>query len=128
MSSLKSLAASWNVMWGISYIIVALVAPSISEIPSIIYALLGGAIIVFVAWTYISLDFTGRFFLSLTLFFLAGLEVYGGVTSWTGVFLWNIPFTNVEIFQVSMALADFISAAFFILLVIDIWEKGDRES
>ena len=43
--------------------------------------------------------------------------VYGGVTSWTGVAEWNVPF-NPEMFQISMGFADLLSAVFMFILAI----------
>lgn len=52
------------------------------------------------------------------MFFVQGvLMVYGGVASWTGLAVWNVPF-NLEMFQVSMAFADLLGAVFLFVLAI----------
>jgi hypothetical protein len=44
---------------------------------------------------------------------------FGGVASWTGLVQWNVPFVNVELFQVSMAFADLLSAVFMFVIAIE---------
>jgi drug/metabolite transporter (DMT)-like permease len=48
MYELKRFAIAWNLMWGLSYIIVAVIAPWISDVSNIFYAFLG-------AWILLSL-------------------------------------------------------------------------
>ena len=52
------------------------------------------------------------------LFILGLVEVYGGIASWCGLGIWNVPFPNIELFQVSMAFADLLSAVFLFYLAI----------
>jgi len=54
----------------------------------------------------------------MALFILAVFEVWGGVVSWTGIVLWQVPFPNKEFFQVSMAFADLLSATFMFTLCL----------
>jgi len=117
--NLKDLAEAWTIMWGISYIITALVAPSISEVPAFAYGVLGVFIIVMV---FLMHFIHGRP-VTVVFFALGIMMTYGGVVSWTGAGLWNVPFPNKELFQVSMAFADMISAVFLFLLGIEIARK-----
>jgi hypothetical protein len=50
---------------------------------------------------------------------LAVLSVFSGISSFTGVQLWVVPFANKEIFQVSMAFADLLGAAFMLYLALN---------
>lgn len=53
------------------------------------------------------------------MFFVQGVPmVYGGVASWAGLAVWNVPFNNPEMFQVSMAFADLLGAVFLFILAI----------
>lgn len=115
-------------MWAFAYIVTALVAPWVGGldigINIILFAGLG-------AWMLLSLGLyshkdkilpydtipksLGRAFL----FILALIEVFGGITSWCGIGVWNVPFPNKELFAVSMAFADLLSAVFMFYLAID---------
>lgn len=106
-------------MWGLAYIITALIAPWVGDsdigVNAIIFAGLG-------AWTLLSLvalysnrPLVGR----ISLFSLGVAEVFGGIASWVGIGIWNVPFPNKELFQVSMAFADLISAVFMFILAIE---------
>lgn len=122
-SSLRKFAVAWTLMWGLAYIMTAFFAPWTSGIDtdatSLLYFFLGAFIIASVGLVnlakmeiYISL---GR----LLLFIFGVIEVFGGIASWTGLALWNVPFPNKELFQVSMAFADLLSAVFMFYLAID---------
>ena len=121
--NLKDLAEAWTIMWGLSYIIVALVAPSISEAPPIGYGLLGIVILWMVFLMYVAYDKLGYRILAGAFFALGVAMVYGGVVSWTGAGLWNVSFPNKELFQVSMAFADLLSAVFMFMLGLDMARK-----
>lgn len=126
MSELKRFAVAWNIMWGFSYIIVAAVAPWIVDgdiLTNIsLYIGLGLAILIGVILRLSTKhQLLGRIILSFT----ALIEIYGGITSWTGITPWNVPFPNPEIFQVSMAFADLISAVFMLTLALPINTKNN---
>ena len=114
-------------MWALSYIVVALVAPQVSDVPPILYGLLGVVMLamsiltVFQEW-YVNNDYL-NFGLGIAYLVVVVLMVYGGVTSWTGEFVWNVPFEAKEAFQVSMAFADFIAAAFMLVLFGETWSN-----
>jgi hypothetical protein len=125
MESLKKLAISWTAMWALSYIVVAFEAPSISDVSPILYGLLGVILLVMSMVSAVEPEeATVNGILSLVYLFIAHLMVYGGVTSWTGTFIWNVPFEEKELFQVSMAFADFISAAVIIFLSGEAFNKA----
>jgi len=111
--SLRDLAVAWNIMWALSYIFVAVVAPNISlDTPALFYVALGAVLLFCVLVQYLATDSLGRKLASLPLITFGVIMAYGGVVSWTGAGLWNVPFANVEIFQVSMAFANLLSAVF----------------
>ena len=123
--SLERVAKAWLIAWGISYIATAAFAPGIggsSVEGAVVYSLLGAAILAAVACrTYTAharalvpspIWIVGRWLLAI----LGLIEVIGCVASWTGLSMWNVPFANKEMFQVSMAAADLISAVFMFLL------------
>jgi hypothetical protein len=117
MDKLKRIAISWTATWALSYIVVAFEAPSISDVSPILYGLLGvGLLVMSIVSAVEPEEATVNKILGVAYFVIAYLMVYGGVTSWTGTFIWNVPFEAKELFQVSMAFADFISAAVMIYL------------
>ena len=104
-------------MWALSYLIVAFVAPGVGGPPiwesAVAFLVFGAALL---AATLILTAYPGKnknvkVVARLTLLILAVLEVYSGIASFTGVFIWVVPFANKEVFQVSMAFADLIGAA-----------------
>ena len=128
-SSLRKFAVAWTLMWAFAYIFTAVFAPYVGgeDVTTNFVTFLGLG-----AWMIISLalysnkspcvnvsitrsEIIGRIFL----FWLGLIEVFGGITSWTGLALWNVPFPNKELFQVSMAFADLIAAVFMFYLAID---------
>lgn len=120
LSSLSKIAAAWNIMWGSAYICVAFIAPEIFgdiDFGVVACILLGILILIAVCLLYANMPFrqVGKF-----LFIILGtVEVFSGVASWTGVVRWNVPFVVVELFQVSMAFMDLISAVFMFVLVLE---------
>jgi len=121
--NLKDLAEAWTIMWGISYIITALVAPSISDTPAILYGWLGALILFMVLMMHLAYDKVGYRIVAIVFFALGIMMTYGGVVSWTGAGLWNVPFPNKDLFQVSMAFVDMLSAVFLFLLGIEMARK-----
>ncbi len=100
-------------MWATTYIMVALIAPTVSTTPAWIYAFLGAVMIFCVLVQYIATDNIGRFIAAIPLVLFGGLMTFGGVASWTAAGgYWNVPFANLELFHVSMAFANLISAVF----------------
>lgn len=113
-------ALAWTTMWGISYIITASIASPISlDTPSLFYAVIGVTILIGVDAKLLANDIIGYAAVSFLFIVLACLMVYGGVASWAGLSMWNVPFVNLELFQVSMAFADFIAAAFMFVIAFD---------
>lgn len=119
--SLRKFAFAWNLMWGLGYIIVALSAPWIGgeevTINIALYMALGIGILFSLTLLYLKKWYrVGRGILMI----LGVISVYGGIASWTGLTLWNVPFPNRELFQVSMAFADLLGAVFMFVLAIDL--------
>ena len=121
--NLKDLAEAWTIMWGISYIITALVAPSISEAPAFAYGVLGAFILFTVFLMHLAYDKLGYHIMAGAFFALGITMTYGSVVSWTGAGLWNVPFPNKDLFQISMAFADMLSAVYLFLLGIEMARK-----
>lgn len=120
-SNFELFAIAWLLMWGLAYIATAIFAPWIAGDAAdgtFLYAALGCLILVFLALYIMAYNKLGYVFTAIFLGILGILEVYGGIASWTGLMIWNVPFANLEIFQVSMAFADLISAAVFFYLAI----------
>ena len=123
MKTLTEFALCWLLMWAIAYIVTTIYAPSISGDPflgSVMYSALGSAIIVLVIIRAFKHDPTEllSYCVRLLLFIMAILEIYGGITSWTGLAVWNVPFANKELFQISMAFADLVSAVLMLYLAL----------
>lgn len=121
--SMKDLIEAWIIIWGLSYIITAIVAPNISEVDPITYGFLGIVIISILVLAHFAQFQISRECLGIAFLALSITMVCGAVVSWTGAGLWNVPFPNKELFQVSMALADFLSAVFMMLLAIDLFNQ-----
>lgn len=119
-SNLVRLSVAWLVMWAISYFAVAIIAPGISGDPYDVwlYAGFGVALLVGVVLTQLSsviLNSIGR----VALFLLAVLSIGSGIASWAGVAVWNVPFPDKALFQVSMAFANLIAATFMFMLAFE---------
>jgi hypothetical protein len=119
---IKQLAIAWNIMWALSYFIVAFLAPNIGGGSAIgnmaLFLAFGIALLsatVLTSWAKGNMRTTGRVLLVI----LATISVGSGVASWTGVALWNVPFANKEPFQISMAFADLVGAVFMLYLALE---------
>jgi hypothetical protein len=119
---IKQFAIAWNIMWAFSYLVVAFLAPNIGGGSTtgnmLIFLAFGIALLsatVLTSWTKGTMRTAGRILLVI----LAIISVASGVASWTGVALWNVPFANKELFQVSMAFADLIGAVFMLDLTLE---------
>ena len=117
----KKFAVAWNFMWAFSYIVVAVIAPGVGGSPAwlnmAVFLVFG--ITLFVA-TILKGYTKDKYRLgAYLLIILAAFSVYSGIASWTGVALWVVPFANKEIFQVSMAFADLLGAAFMLYLALE---------
>lgn len=109
----RDLAVAWNVMWALTYVFVAVLAPTISTAPAFAYGALGAVLLFVVLVQYVATDALGRKLSAFALIPFALLMVYGGVDSFTAATgYWNVPFASLELFHVSMALADLLSAFF----------------
>lgn len=116
MDELRRFAVAWCLMWGLCYVVVAVAAPWTSDLSNVVYVSLGAWILLSLVLSYFAHNRFGR--IIRVMFFVQGvLMVYGGVASWTGLAVWNVPF-NPEMFQVSMAFADLLGAVFLFVLAI----------
>lgn len=123
MKTLTEFALCWVLMWGIAYIATAIYAPSIGGDPlpsSVIYFALGSVLIIVVLIRAFKHDPTEllSYCPRVVLFVIALLEIYGGIVCWTGLAIWNVPFANKELFQVTMAFADLVSAVLMMHLAL----------
>ena len=123
MNTFTKFAICWLLMWGMSYIATALFAPEISGNPilgAILYSFLGSVLIALVvARSFIndSQTWAGAW-IRYGLFAFALVATYGGILSWSGLAVWNVPFPNKELFQVSMAFGNLFSAVLMLYLAI----------
>lgn len=118
MKAIRQFAAAWVLMWSLSYIMVAIVAPFISDVAPLVYGTLGVWLAFTLLLQHLAYDKLGRCIVRMLWVCNGVLMVYGGITSWTGVAVWNVPFPNKEVFQVSMALADLLSAVLMFSLAL----------
>ena len=111
-------AIAWLLMWGFSYIAVAMIAPGIAG-PDIIdnIVLYSGLGIWILATVATVLKKINSIYYRASFAVLAVVMVFAGVGSWAGTALWNVPYQN-GLAQVSMAFADLISAVFMFYLVL----------
>jgi len=127
---LRKFALAWLLMWAFAYVAVAIIAPGISGEDSqgrtiylvsrgrTIYLAMGVAVIGTLALLERGTHKQTKMLAKILLLALAIIEVFSGIASWSGVAVWNVPFANKELFQVSMAFADLISAAFMFYLIL----------
>jgi hypothetical protein len=107
-------------MWGLAYIVTAFIAPNVSpDTPALFYGIFGGLILFCLLLQRLGNDKVGDAITRCLWCALGAIEVFSGVASWTGYGLWNVPFPNKELFQVSMAFADLISAVFMFVLATE---------
>ena len=110
-------------MWAFAYIVTALFAPWVGDLDAFanfaIYLFLGCWIVFTLLLSALVSDMLGQRIVRCLWFVLGLVEVFGGITSWAGLGIWNVPFPNKELFQVSMAFADLLSAVFMFYLAID---------
>ena len=119
---MKRFAAAWLLMWGISYIAVAIMAPGIAGSDAIdnrvFYAALGIWVLASVlAFLKSESKAMNSAYHRVSFAVLAIIMVFAGVASWAGTAIWNVPYQN-GLAQVSMAFADLISAVFMLYLVL----------
>ena len=116
MNSLERFAVAWTIMWGMSYIVTALFAPEITGdttlVGTLLFSILGTLILITLILLHTKRERIGKFLFGV----LGCMMTFGGVASWTGLVRWNVPFVVVDLFQVSMAFADLISAVFMFVL------------
>ena len=117
--NLKVVTNAWLIAWAFAYLATAIFAPGIAGdvlIGQILYAVVGlltiGSLALLRAQNT-DLRNVGM----VLLFVLALFSVYGAVASWSGLFVWNVPFQVKEIFQVTMGLMDFLGAVFMLVRV-----------
>jgi hypothetical protein len=109
-------------MWATTYITVAFVAPTVGGAFNSTYMLLYGAVLIAcVAGQFLLKNKQSKLAKAskIGLFAFAIAETIGGVMSFTGALLWNVPFANTEVFQVSMAFMDLVSATMLFYVVFE---------
>ena len=119
MRIFNKMVFSYLIVWALAYIFTAIFAPGISGdvlIGAIVYLTIGIALLlclwlVGVGTTYLTgLDHIPYRIGQVMLLILGAISIYAAITSWSGVAIWNVPFVNKELFQVSMAAGNLIAA------------------
>jgi len=124
MMNFKILALSWITMWAATYIAVAFIAPTVGGVFNNIYMFLYGVLLTLCVAGQL-VPYTGKHVKTVSrasktgLFGFAIAEVIGGVMSFTGALRWNLPFANMEVFQVIMAFMDLVAASLLFFIVLD---------
>jgi hypothetical protein len=120
-SILTKFSMAWLVMWAISYITVAFVSPQIQPAtPFWVFLLIGVTMLSAIMLSLFAKKRIAKLCIAFVLSIFGIGEVCCGVASWVGKILWNVPFANIELFQVSMAFLDVISAAFLFYYVMEL--------
>ena len=117
--SLKVTANAWLIAWALAYIMTGIFAPQISGNileGAVLYATVGVALLL-AALCFVDpqAPAKGQAYAKIALAILALISVYSAVASWSGLFVWNVPFQAKEVFQVSMGLMDFLGAVFMLI-------------
>lgn len=108
---------AWILMWGLAYVACGFSNPDIvgnfTLATSMMFLFfMGFLLLIGFALMEIS-TITMYKTLGRILLLIAGvMETIGGVVSWTGVIVWNVPFADKALFNVSMAIFDLVSASF----------------
>jgi len=117
--NIKAVTNAWLIAWAFTYLATAIFAPGIAGDVlqgQILYTSMGLLILVSLA-VLRAQNPDWRNYGMVLLFLLALMAVYGAVASWSGLFVWNVPFQAKEIFQVTMGLMDFLGAVFMLIRV-----------
>lgn len=126
---------SWILMWGIAYLACAIVAPDIFlDLPVLISRLtlitVGTIMIcglifannrdIFGQPVSQSIAKVGR----VILFVMGVEETFGGILSFSGQIMWNVPFADKALFNVSMAFAELVTAMFLFNKALGKWGES----
>lgn len=113
---------SWILMWGTAYLACAIVAPDIFDLPvlySRVLLIAVGAIMVYGLYLANS-QYTAT--AGRAILFIMGVEeTFGGILSFSGSIMWNVPFADKALFNVSMALAELVAAMFLFNRALGKW-------
>lgn len=119
MQTLKVVSNAWLIAWALAYLATAIFAPGIGGdvlTGILLYGLVGIGILACLA-LFRAQNTDLRNLGMVLLFVLAAFSVFGAVASWSGLALWNVPFQNKELFQVTMGLMDFLAAVFMLIRI-----------
>jgi len=123
-SGLTRFSFAFTLVWAIMHFVTAFTAPWISLgtsplILSIVYIVLGISLIFALVWVTDYKDTYWELAGRIILFVNAVLQIWSCINTFTGQQLLNIPFPNLEVFQVAMSFLEFASAVFMLALVFD---------
>jgi hypothetical protein len=123
MNNVERFAYAWVLCWGLMYIWTAIADPTISGGDAILGTFLYAGFGIFIL---VGAEFRARGLYknnkalrkagSFMLVLATLVEILSAVQSWTGLAIWNVPFSNKEGFQISMSFMDFISSVLMLLL------------
>lgn len=105
---MRKIVDAWILMWGLVYLVCAVIKPDIFEGWPSIYGFISMASIG--TLMIVGLVFGNTTKGKIILFAMGVLESIGGIASWCGAIMWNVPFQDKAIFNVSMSFFDFIGA------------------
>ena len=120
---------AWLIAWALAYIVAGIAAPQISGNVlegQILYLIMGVLLLAPLAMLE-SIELPGfdpdrehtvRTLATVLLIALAFVSLYSAVASWSGMFVWNVPFPDKSLFQVTMGLMDFVGAVFMLIRAI----------
>ena len=102
------------------YFSLAIFAPSATGDPPLIGALFYGLLgLGFLLATVLPYFPSAKTVARILQFVLGVILAWGAMWSWMGLAIWNVPFPNKEIFQVSMAILNVLIAVFAFSLALD---------
>jgi len=120
MLNLRSIALAWMLTIAVCYFSLAIFTPSATGDPPLVgaieYGLLGLGFLLATVLPYFP---SAKTVARVLQFVLGVLLAWGAMWSWMGLGLWNVPFPDKALFQVSMAVLNVLTAVFAFSLAID---------
>lgn len=117
--NLREIAIAWMLTIAVGYFSLAILDPTITGdttiVGAIFYGILGVAFLAAATLPYTPYKTAGR----ILQFILGVILALGAIESFISLAVWNVPFVNVEVFQVGMALLNVLTAVFAFSLAVE---------